>query len=154
MAALLSAALPGAGQCYLGNRPTGVALLCTSFGVCGGILLSLWGPAALRSRLTMIVLAAIYPFVWLPAVIDAWQAARGKTKPLLAGHHRWYVILMLLTVGPMSLPMLWQNKRFSQRTKFAWTGFIIAVFAGGVLLAVVFLPWLERVMRLLGISLT
>lgn len=58
---------------------------------------------------------------------------------------------MLLTVGPLSLPMLWQNPRFSRTAKIIWTAFIIAVFVFGVLLAVFFLPWLERIFRDFGV---
>jgi hypothetical protein len=146
-AAFLSALAPGLGQIFVGNAPTGVALLCTAAGIGGGVAAALLGPPAFRSWLTAGVLAGIYPFVWFPAVIDAWQAAAGSAKPMLSGHQRWYVILLLLTVGPMSLPLLWQNPRFSQKAKIAWTAAVIGFFILGVLMAVFFLPWLERLIR-------
>ncbi len=151
LAAALSLVLPGAGQWHVGNPPTAIALLCATIGVWLGIAISLWGPSAFRSFLTTIVLSAVYPFICIPAAIDAHQACAGSASPLLSRHNRGYVIFMLLTVGPLSLPMLWQNPRFSRTAKIIWTAFIIAVFVFGVLLAVFFLPWLERIFRDFGV---
>ncbi len=147
VAAALSALLPGLGQVYVGNTPTGVALLCTTAGIAGGIAVALAGPAAFRSWLTAGVLGFMYPFVWFPSVLDAAQAASGAERPFLSDQRRWYIILMLLTVGPLSLPMLWQSPRFSRNAKLAWTTAVILLFVLGVLLAVFLLPWLEHTFR-------
>ena len=106
-----------------------------------------WGPQAFRSVLTLAVLAVIYPFVCIPAVIDAWQAARGGGTPLLSRHQRWYVILMLLTIGPMALPLLWQSPRFSRTAKLLWTAAVILIALLGILSVTLIGPAMERGLR-------
>ena len=38
-----------------------------------------------------------------------------------------YVILMLLTVGPFALPLLWQSVKFSKTAKILWTVTVILI---------------------------
>ena len=144
LAAALSAFLPGLGQLYLGERAKGLAVLAAALGVLAGVVLALGGPAALRSWATVAMLAVVYPFLWLPAVRDAYRAARGEPSPLLAGEQAWYVIFMLATVGPMALPLLWQSPRFSTRAKRWWTAAVVAVALAGVAFAVWLGPIVQR----------
>jgi len=144
LAAALSALLPGLGQLYLGERAKGVAVLAAALGILAGIALALVGPAALRSWATVAMLAVVYPFLWLPAVRDAYRGARGQSSPLLAGEQVWYVIFMLAIVGPMAVPLLWQSPRFSPRAKRLWTAAVILIALVGVAFAVWLGPILQR----------
>jgi hypothetical protein len=144
LAALLSLALPGLGQWYAGDRAKGLVVLCMDAGILAGILLATVGPPQLRSAFTVWLLGAIYLFVWIPAVIDAAQHAAGQAQPLLSGGRAWYVVVMLLTVGPGALPLLWRSARFSRASKIVWTLAVGAIFVGGLLLALVVVPVIER----------
>jgi TM2 domain-containing membrane protein YozV len=153
IAAALSWLLPGIGQLYNGERVKGWAILCMSAGTLGGMALAWGGPAALRSPVSVAFLGLIYVAVWLPAVIDAFQCAAGRRQTLLSGERAWYVIGMLLTVGPMALPFLWQSPRFSRRAKTGWTIAVILFAAGGILLILLIGPALQAVIDgLTGLS--
>lgn len=143
LAAGLSALLPGLGQLYAGERATGIAALCASAGILGGIALAVAGPPALRSWTTVVLLAFVYPFLWLPAVRDAHRRARGAPSPLLAGEQVWYVVFMLATVGPLALPLLWYSPRFSRRLKLWLTAAVVALALVAVAFTVWVGPWLE-----------
>jgi hypothetical protein len=91
IAAGLSLVAPGAGQIYSGDRPKGVALLCITAGLWTIAILTMAGPAAARSALTMPVLVIVYLFVLIPAVLDAYRAGEGQTAAI-AGEERWYVV--------------------------------------------------------------
>jgi len=143
-AAALSLLVPGLGQLSNGERAKGAALLCIAIGIMVGILLATIGPAMFHSGLTILVLGLVSPFVWIPAIIDAYQQAAGAARPVLSGQKTWYVVLMLLTVGPMALPLLWQNARFSRRAKWVWTLAVIGFALAGILLLIVVAPMLQR----------
>ena len=127
LAAVLSLLLPGLGQLYTGERAKGIAVLCISLGTWLGMALSTFGPSTMRSLLTALMLAIVYLFVWIPAVIDAYRDASGRPTRLLSGGSAWYVIVMLLVVGPMAIPLLWQSRAFSRGRKIGWTVFVIVV---------------------------
>ena len=150
LAALLSLLVPGTGQLYNGERAKGVAVLCIDAGIAIGIALATIGPPACRSTLTVIALAGVYLFIWVPAVIDAYQQAAGIGKPLLSGETRWYVLFMLASVGPGAIPLLWQSPRFSRRAKIALTIIVILVAISLILLTVVVGPMLEKILKNTG----
>jgi TM2 domain-containing membrane protein YozV len=153
IAALLSLLLPGLGQLYNRERPKGVALLCMTAGITYGLVMSTVGPAAFRSVVTAVMLAVVSLFVWPPAVADAYQRAAGKPSTLLSGEKVWYVILMLLTVGPMALPLLWQSPRFSQGGKIGWTVAVILLALLGIAVLLFVGPAAERALQDLTPSL-
>lgn len=140
----LSLVIPGLGQLYNGERAKSLVVLCMDAGIGIGIALATIGPAAWRSRLSAIALGVVYLFVWIPAIIDAYQHAAGLAKPLLSGEQAWYVVFMLLTVGPGAIPLLWHSPRFSRTAKTMWTVFVILVFLGGILFITVVGPAVER----------
>lgn len=128
-----------------GERPKGVAILCVTAGIIYGLVMAAMGPEAFRSILTVVMLALIYLFIWIPAIVDAYQRANGTPTTLLSGERAWYVILMLFTVGPMALPLLWQSPRFSKISKIIWTMVIVLIALAGILLLVVFGPTIESI---------
>ena len=143
----LSLAVPGVGQWYNGERVKGVAVLCMDAGIALGVWLATSGPTALRSWVTALLLGVVYVGVWIPAAIDAYQYSAGCAKPLLSGETAWYVIVMLLSVGPGAIPLLWQSPRFSLGAKIAWTAFVVLVALGGILLVTMVGPAVERWFR-------
>jgi len=153
IAAVLSLLLPGAGQLYNGERPKGIALLCMTAGIAYGLFMSVLGPSYSHSFITAVLLAIVYLLVWPPAVVDAYRYAAGKPSPLLAGEKTWYVILMLLTVGPMALPLLWQSPRFSRGGKIGWTVAVILIVLVGIAMLLVIGPAVEHALQRLAPSL-
>lgn len=120
VAVLLSFFLPGLGQIYTGDRLKGWALLAID----AGLILSL---LFFGSALTGVFVGIFYLMVMIPAVRDAYRAASGIRQEY-RGESRVYVVIMLLVVGPFALPLLWQNPRFSDSAKRAWT-IIVVVFS-------------------------
>jgi len=145
IAAGASFLLPGLGQLLNGERPKGVAILCITAGIIYGLAMGAAGPEAFRSILTVAVLALVYLFIWIPAIVDAYQRASGSATTLLSGERIWYVIFMLLTVGPMALPLLWQSPRFSKTAKIIWTLVVVLIALASILLLVVFGPDIESI---------
>jgi len=143
-AAFLSLIVPGLGQCFLGDRAKGAVILCIDAGILLGIAIASIGPEAFRSWLTVVMLGVAYVFVWIPAVVDAYQRAKGLSKPLLSGERLWYVVFMLLTVGPAAIPLLWQSPRFSRSAKIGWTIAVILIALSLVVFTLVVGPMLER----------
>jgi hypothetical protein len=146
LAAALSFMAPGLGQLYNGERAKGLAVLCVALGAWAGVALATVGPQALRSPLTVGCLGLAYAALWIPAVADAHRRASGRPSRLLSGERVWYVVVMLLTVGPMALPLLWQSPRFSRAAKIAWTAAVL--FVALLFLATAFLAG-EALQRLL-----
>lgn len=142
----LSLLIPGLGQLYSGERSKGIALLCISLGIGFGLGVAIAGPPAFRSKVTVVMLAVVYLLVWIPTSIDAFQQAAGNTQTLLSGDRPWYVIVMLLTVGPMALPLLWQSQRFSKMAKIIWSVLIILVALLAIMLTVFIGPAVERLL--------
>lgn len=145
IAAGLSLVAPGAGQIYRGDRPKGIASLCVTAGLWASAMSTLYGGTAARSILTLPLLAVVYLFVLIPSVLDAYRASEGQTE-VIAGEKRWYVVMMLLAVGPLAFPLLWQNRRFSRATKLAWTGAVILIALLAIYALVAIGPTLERLL--------
>jgi TM2 domain-containing membrane protein YozV len=134
LAAGLSLILPGLGQLYNGERAKGIAVLCMTLGIWFALLTSGSGQGGFRSSVTVVLLGFLYLFIWLPAVMDAYQAASRRCVPLLSGASAWYVVMMLLSVGPMAVPLLWQSPAFSRRWKIVWTAVVILTALSAVVL--------------------
>ena len=156
VAAALSGLLPGLGQLHNGESAKGIALLFTSAGLLGGLLLATVGPDSSRSWLSALLLAAVYPFLWLPAVLDAYQHAGGLPESILSNTPRWCVVIMLFAIGPMAVPLLWQSPGFSRGAKILWTIVVISIALAAVLLILAVGPvvasWLENNSALLEMS--
>lgn len=143
-AAALSLVMPGLGQCANGKRAKGMALLCLTVGLWCFMALAGWGPRAFRSQFTLLILGLTYLCVWVPAVIEAYRGDPDAAGSVLSGDRPWYVILMVLTLGAMALPLIWQSRRLSTTAKYAWSivGLLNTVLA--LLAAWVFGPALEQ----------
>ena len=148
LAAVLSAVIPGLGQLYNRDGAKAAAILCSTFGIWAGLAWTTVGPEASRSWLSAVALLLVYPFFLLPAVLDAHRRARGipETPPSRAS--RWHVVIMLLVIGPLAIPLLWQSQGFSRGAKILWTCTIVVVSLIMILLMVAIGPglehWIER----------
>jgi TM2 domain-containing membrane protein YozV len=154
LAAILSLLVPGLGQLYNGERAKGVAILCIDAGIGVGIGLSSVGPEGFRSWLSVALLTLVYLGVWIPAGIDAYQYASGRKTSLLSGDNTWYIIFMLLMIGPAAIPLLWQSRRFSRVAKIVWTVIVILIALLGIFFVVVIGPTLERGLGAMSRTLT
>jgi hypothetical protein len=111
--------LPGTGHLYLGERAKGWTFLCMD----AGIFVSFW---ISHSLIACVLLSVVYLGIVIPAALDAFQNASGKPH-VLTGDSVPYVLLMLLTVGPFAVPLLWQSRKFSKNAKIGWTVFVILI---------------------------
>ncbi|HSF58210.1 MAG TPA: hypothetical protein VLD83_09075 [Candidatus Binatia bacterium] len=81
--------------------------------------------------------------LWISAVIDAYKAAKASSQQADFYYRRPYVIAMLLLVGPLALPLLWQSPNFSRAARWIWT--LIVVGAALLFVATPYLMhWLIR----------
>ena len=135
IAAVLSAIVPGSGQVYNQELKKGLVIFgsCLSLG-----LLSYW-----ISGLNKISILLALLLLWISAVADAYKVAKTSDRAADFYYRRPYVVAMLLLVGPLALPLLWQSPNFSRNARWIWT--IIVV--GGALLFVstpYLMNWLIR----------
>jgi len=130
-AAMFSLVLPGLGQMYLGERARAAATLTMSVSVwAAAVFMYVWGGSGLVAIVGS--LGFVYVLVLVPSVREAWQRADGQIEGVAPGDSRSYVLTMLACLGPMALPLLWQNPRFGRPGKVAWTALVMAVLAGGL----------------------
>ena len=139
---LYSLLLPGAGQLYLGESAKGWTLLCMDAGVAVSLILN-------HTWIAWILMGGIYLAIVVPAAIDAYQTASGRSRTF-SGDGIPYVIVMLLLVGPFALPLLWQSSKFSKTARIAWTAVVMLI----ALLAIVTLTFsasfLDQLMKQAG----
>lgn len=143
VAALLSAAIPGIGQVYNREYGKGITTLCITFGTWIMLALSLAGPPRPGAWISAAMLGLVYLSIWIPAVVDAYQDAAGLPRPWLSGRTAWYIVVLLMTVGPMALPMLWRSPAFSRTAKILWTAAVLLIALLVVGLAALLGPLLE-----------
>ena len=145
LAAILSALLPGLGQWLNGERAKGVALLCVTIGIWFWLAMATIGPASFRSWFSQLILGISYLFVLVPAATDASRVAAGSTPPtLLSAGKPWYAIVMVLVVGAMAVPLVWQSPSLSRSAKIAWAAVGILNPLLALLVLAVFGPLIER----------
>lgn len=144
----LSALLPGAGQWVNGERAKALVLWCMMCGIGISAWLAAYGPAAFRSRVSLFLLAVMYLCTWGPGVSDAYHVAAGSPQEsLLSGTRQWYVVFLLLTLGPTALPFLWQSPAFSRRAKWSWTAAVLVTAAVSLWVILLVGPWIERALQ-------
>jgi hypothetical protein len=113
--------MPGLGQLYNRDDAKAAAILCSTFGIWAALAWTTVGPDASRSWLSAVALLMVYPFLLLPAVLDAHRRASGIPEVSSTGARRWHVVIMLLVIGPLAIPQLWQSQGFSRSAKILWT---------------------------------
>lgn len=124
LALLLSTILPGAGQLY--NRETKKGWLIIGSSLSLGLLIyGLSGFNKISPALALLLL-------WISAIADAYKVATSSGEGADFCYRRPYVVAMLLCVGPLALPLLWQSPHFSQIARWIWTVIVV----GAVLLFV------------------
>ena len=72
--------------------------------------------------------------------------------PIQPQKTKWYfktstLIIVLLSVGPLALPLLWLNPTYSKAKKIIWTLIILALSYALVLLSMDALAKLDKVMQ-------
>jgi hypothetical protein len=55
------------------------------------------------------------------AAVDAYQSAQISGRGADFYYRKPYVVTMLLLVGPLALPLLWQSPNFSRTGRWLWT---------------------------------
>ena len=151
IASVLSLIVPGLGQGYNAERSKGAAI----FTAC--VLLG--SSAVWLSGLNRITIVLAVVLLWLSSVVDAWKTAASSGQVLDWYYRRSYVITMLLLVGPLALPLLWQSSYFSRFARWMWSTVVVGV-ALLFLVTPYFLRWLvrripelEATLRIAGIEL-
>ena len=56
---------------------------------------------------------------------DAYKVAETSGEPSDFYYRRAYVVTMLLLVGPLALPLLWQSPNFARTARWTWTVTVI-----------------------------
>jgi uncharacterized protein DUF5683 len=130
-ALVLSTVMPGLGQIY--NRETKKGLVI--FASCLGLaLFTYW-----LSDFNKIGPALALVLLWLSAAADAFKVAKTSGQAPEFYYRRTYVVAMLLLVGPLALPLLWQSPNFSTVTRWIWTVIVV-----GVVLLFIGTPYLAK----------
>ena len=136
--------MPGLGQLYNREYAKAAAILCSTFGIWAGLVWTTVGPEASRSWLSAVALFLAYPFLLLPAVLDAHRRASGIPEISSSEARRWHVVIMLVMIGPLAIPQLWQSQGFSRTAKILWTLFVGLVSLIVILVMVAIGPGLEH----------
>ena len=118
LALLLSLILPGAGQIHNKENKKGMIIL----GSCAGLGLLIYA----LSGFNKISVALALLLLWTSALIDAYKTAKAAGRPIQFYYQRAYVVTMLLLVGPLALPLLWQSPHFSRAACWTWTVIVVA----------------------------
>ena len=134
---LLLSLIPGLAQLVQGQRQSGFALLSATLGMFGLLLWDL-------STLTLIFVAVAYMSLVYHAAKDALHQTRNTESVE-------YVLGLAVIVGPFALPLLWQNKRLTLRSKRIWTGVILVITVLLVISMIYLDPLLESALP--GIAL-
>jgi len=135
IALILSAIVPGSGHIYNREVKKGWAILgaCLSLGV-----LTYW-----LDGLNKVTVALALLLLWLSTMVDAYRVAQTFGQAAEFYYGKAYVVAMLLFVGPLALPLLWQSPNFSRTARWVWTMIVV-----GTVLLFVATPYL--VIRFVG----
>jgi TM2 domain-containing membrane protein YozV len=129
IALILSAIVPGLGQIYNREAKKGWVILgsCLILG-----LLIYW-----FDGLNKITIALALLLLWASAIVDAYKVAATSGQASEFYYRKAYVVTMLLLVGPLALPLLWQSPNFSGTVRWIWTVIVV-----GAVLVFVATPYL------------
>ena len=134
-ALILSAIVPGLGQIYNQEVKKGLVIFgsCLSLG-----LFNYW-----ISGFNRIGPALALFLLWISTAADAYKVAKTSGRASEFYYRRAYVVAMLLFVGPLALPLLWQSPNFSATARWIWTVIVV-----GIALLFIVTPYLVK--RLVG----
>ncbi|MGZ8480179.1 MAG: hypothetical protein ACXW6K_19725 [Candidatus Binatia bacterium] len=119
LALLLSMLLPGLGQIYNQEQKKGWVIFACCL-VLGIATYRLTGFNVITAALALLLL-------WLSAIIDAYKVAKSAGQTAEFYYAESYVVAMLLLVGPLALPLLWQSPNFSSTARWVWTVIVVGV---------------------------
>ena len=115
MSPLFAASLslvPGVGHWAVGKRGKAVGFFAIDLGIVGTLLF-------LRSPVVPLLACVVYFVAMVPAVLETYTLACGGASQF--SESKLYIVVLLLVTGFSALPLLWQSRSFSKRTKIAWT---------------------------------
>ena len=116
-ALVLSVIVPGLGQIFNEEKKKGLVI----FGSCLGLaLLTYW-----FSGFNKFSIALALILLWSSAIVDAFKVANASGQPSEFYYRRPYVVAMLLLVGPLAFPLLWQSPQFSRFARWTWTVIVV-----------------------------
>lgn len=118
VALILSALVPGLGQIY--NREITKGLVIFTCGL-SLALLAHWISGPLNRIAPVLALLLL----WLSAAVDAYKIAKAAGQGAEFYYRKGFVIAMLLLVGPLALPLLWQSPNFSCTARCLWSVLVI-----------------------------
>jgi len=119
VALLCSVLLPGLGQVYNLESKKGLIIFACAVGL--GVLGSWFSGFNQFAMLLALVL------LWLSAATDAYQMAKNAGQPAEFYYRKTFVVTMLLLVGPLALPLLWESTNFSRTGRWLWTIIVVSV---------------------------
>jgi hypothetical protein len=138
-AVVLTGLIPGSGHMLLGRPKKALGLFLVFASLVIGSLLSDW-------FLIKILMVMVYLSITIPAWVEAYQIARyGKNK--INTDARWYTIMLLLFTGFSALPLLWQNRNFSIKSKILWSIAVPALAIAFFSLLIAYRDSLETIVR-------
>jgi TM2 domain-containing membrane protein YozV len=117
LASLLSTIVPGSGQLYNGETKKGWLII----GSCLSLALLTYGLQGFHRISPALALLLL----WVSAIADAYKVAQCSGQGSDFYYRRPYVVAMLLFVGPLALPLLWQSPHFSRTARWIWTAIVV-----------------------------
>jgi len=117
LAVILSAILPGLGQIYNQEQKKGWVII----GCCLVLSLAVYW----FSGLNAVTFALALLLIWISAIVDAYKVAKSAGQAAEFYYAKSYVVAMLLLVGPLALPLLWQSPNFSSGARWVWTVIVV-----------------------------
>lgn len=119
VALLCSVLLPGLGQIYNRESKKGLIIFACAIGL--GVLGS-WLSGF--NRFAMLLALVL---LWVSAATDAYYMARNSGQPAEFYYRKPFVVAMLLLVGPLALPLLWESTNFSRTARWLWTILVVSI---------------------------
>ena len=119
VALLCSVLLPGLGQIYNRERTKGLVIFA-----CAVTLAVLGSWFSGFNRFAMLL--ALF-LLWASAATDAYHMVKNAGQSAEFYYRKTFVVAMLLLVGPLALPLLWQSRNFSRTVRWLWTILVISV---------------------------
>jgi hypothetical protein len=137
-ALMLSVIVPGLGQIFNGETKKGFIILASCLGLVLG-LLTYW-----PSDFNKVSIALALILLWSSAMVDAYKVAKASGQPSDFYYRKPYVVAMLVLVGPLALPLLWQSPHFSRFARWTWTVIVTAAAIVMVIATPQLMDWLIK----------